>query len=271
MIFLAIICLLISILCLYLFCLCGRNGHPVLEKLRGWNFAHRGLHDTSRPENSMSAFRAALESGCGVELDIHLMKDGNLAVIHDASLLRTAGVDVKIEELTAQQLQEYRLQGTGERIPLFSEVLSLFDGKAPIIVELKCENGNHADLCRTACALLDNYRGAYCMESFDPRAVAWLRKHRPDICRGQLSENWMGKALKIPAVLKWALTYHISNVYTRPDFIAYKYADRKAFGTDICRKWLGLAGVSWTLRSREEYDTAVKEGWIPIFENFTLS
>ena len=160
--------------------------------------------------------------------------------------------------------------GSGEQIPLFSEVLNLYAGKAPLIVELKCVDNNHAVLCKAACQMLDGYDGLYCMESFDPRAVAWLRRNRPDICRGQLSENWMPKKMPFPSILKWALTYHISNVYTRPDFIAYKYADRKIFGTDICRKWLGLAGVSWTLRSREEYDTAVGEGWIPIFENFTI-
>lgn len=268
MIILAILFFLIFVFCVYLFCLCGRTDHPDIDKFRGWNYAHRGLHDDRLPENSMAAFQAALNAGCGIELDIHLLKDGNLAVIHDASLKRTAGADVKIEDLTTQELSQYHLNGTAETIPEFQQVLDLFAGKAPLIVELKCENGNHAALCKAACEMLDRYDGLYCMESFDPRAIAWLHKNRPDICRGQLSENWMGKKLAIPGILKWALTYHISNVYTRPDFIAYKYADRKAFGTDICRKWLGVAGVSWTLRSREEYDIAVNEAWIPIFENF---
>lgn len=270
MLILAIIFCLIAIVCLYLWLIGGRVGHPVLQELKKWNYAHRGLHDAVLPENSMGAFHAALEAGCGIELDIHLLKDGNLAVMHDSSLMRTANADVLIEDLTTEELENYRLSNSDEHIPLFSEVLSLFDGNTPLIVELKCEKGNHAALCEAACKMLDGYNGLYCMESFDPRAVAWLKRNRPDICRGQLSENWMGKKLAIPVILKWALTYHIANVYTRPDFIAYKYADRKAFGTDICRKWMGLAGVSWTLRSREEYDTAVKDGWIPIFENFKL-
>lgn len=270
MILIAILLLLIAIFCLYLFCIGGRTGNPDLEKFRGWSYAHRGLHDGEKPENSMSAFRAALEAGCGIELDIHLMKDGNLAVIHDASLLRTAGAEAMIEDLTTEELTNYHLEGTGETIPQFQQVLDLFAGKAPLIVELKCERGNHAALCEAACRMLDSYDGDYCMESFDPRAIIWLRKHRPDIVRGQLSENWMGKKLPIAWILKFALTYHISNICNRPDFIAYKFADRKAFGTDLCRKWMGVQGVSWTLRSREEYDTAVSEGWIPIFENFKL-
>ena len=62
----------------------------------------------------------------------------------------------------------------------------------------------------------------------------------------------------------------MANFLTRPDFIAYKYADRKcSVSVPLCRKVWGLQGVSWTLKTMEEYDTAVKEGWIPIFEDFT--
>ena len=77
----------------------GRTGHPGLEALRGWGYAHRGLHGDGVPENSMAAFKAALDHGYGIELDIHLLKDGNLAVIHDASLKRTAGADVELVPL----------------------------------------------------------------------------------------------------------------------------------------------------------------------------
>ena len=270
MIIICIVLILGTISLAYLFCIGGRTGHPGLKGLQSWNYAHRGLHDAVMPENSMGAFRAPLEAGCGIELDVHLMKDGNLAVIHDSNLQRTAGVDIRIEDLTLSQLRDYHLGETNEHIPLFSEVLALYNGQAPLIVELKCVDGNHAALCDATCRMLDSYPGAYCMESFDPRAVHWLRKHRPDIIRGQLSENWMGKKMPIPAILRWAMTYHIGNIYTRPDFIAYKYEDRNAFGTDICRKLMGVQGVSWTLRTREAYDTAVAEGWIPIFEGFHL-
>ena len=106
MIILSVILILFAFILGYLFCIGGRTGHPGLKALKGWNYAHRGLHDGSLPENSMGAFRAALESGCGIELDVHLMKDGNLAVIHDSSLQRTAGVDVRIEDLTLAQLRD---------------------------------------------------------------------------------------------------------------------------------------------------------------------
>ncbi len=257
------------VLCLaYLFILAGRKNHKNLRLLRKWSYAHRGLHDKEKPENSMAAFRAALENGYGIELDVHLMKDGNLAIIHDSSLQRVANADVRIEDLTLEELPNYHLGDTQEQIPLFKDVLALFDGKAPMVVELKCVDGNYAALCKKALELLDEYKGLFCVESFDPRAVRWLKINRPDICRGQLTENWFKAKVKLPWILRFALTYHISNVYTRPDFIAVRYVHRRTFGTDICRKLLGVQGISWTVQSQEEYDIAVGDGWIPIFENF---
>ena len=78
----------------------------------------------------MAAFKRAAANGFGAELDVHLMKDGKLAVIHDASLLRTAGADVEIEDLTAEALEQYPLEGTEQRIPLLEEVLPLFTDRA---------------------------------------------------------------------------------------------------------------------------------------------
>ena len=78
---------------LYVLSVRGRTGHPGLHKLHGWKYAHRGLHSEGIPENSMAAFRASLAKGYGIELDVHLMADGNLAIIHDSVLKRTAGVE----------------------------------------------------------------------------------------------------------------------------------------------------------------------------------
>ena len=135
----------------------GRTSHKGIAALRGWRYAHRGLHGNGIPDNSMEAFRLALEGGYGIELDVHLMKDGTLAVIHDSSLLRTAGVDVKIEDLAKEDLPQYRLEGTDQHIPLFREALDLYEGKAPMIVELKAYHGNHAPLCEAVCKMLDSY------------------------------------------------------------------------------------------------------------------
>ena len=252
-----------------LYALRGRSNHPDIRSLKDWGYAHRGLHREGVPENSMAAFRAALEKGYGIELDIHLMKDGNLAVIHDASLKRTAGADVQIEDLTAEDLENYRLEGTDEKIPLFRDVMALFEGKAPMIVELKPVKGNHGVLAEAACEILKDYQGVYCMESFDPRCVRWLKQNRPEIIRGQLTENFVANDRKLHPVIRFALTHNLLNFTTVPDFVAYKFADRRdSFTTALCRRVWGLLGVAWTIRTQEDYDRAVQEGWLPIFEGF---
>lgn len=252
------------------FALHGRTGHKDLPRLRGWNYAHRGLHCEGRPENSMAAFRAALEHGYGIEFDIHLLKDGNLAVIHDSSLKRVTGCEGRIEDLTTEDLKNYRLGGTEETIPTFRDVLELYSGKAPLVIELKPVDGNYAALAETACRMLEGYQGLYCIESFDPRCLAWLKKNRPDIIRGQLTEYFLEDDKELSPPLRFALSHNLLNCVGRPDFIAYRFSHRKKTPTNwICQKVLGIQGVSWTLKNQQDHDTALSEGLIPIFEDYT--
>ncbi len=253
----------------YLLSLRGRSSHPGMKDLQNWSYAHRGLHGNGLPENSMSAFRAALEHGYGIELDIHLMKDGNLAVIHDCSLKRTAGEDVKITDLTVEDLESYRLEGTDEKIPLFSQVLELFAGKAPLIIELKSDAGNHKALVDTAMAAMEGYEGPWCMESFDPRCIRVLKQHYPQVIRGQLTTNYFSGNSTLPAPMKFVLQHNMLNFLTLPDFIAYDFNHRNQTPSNtLCRKLWGVQGVCWTLRDPADHDTAVKEGWLPIFEHY---
>lgn len=266
---LIILAVLVALFVLYALLVRGKKGHPGLKALQGWSYAHRGLHDEKTPENSMAAFRAALEKGYGIELDVHLLADGNLAVIHDSSLKRTTGAEGKIEELTTEQLQNYHLEGTDETIPTFRQVLDLFDGKAPLIVELKATGSNAAAVTEATCKMLDSYKGAYCLESFDPRCVYWLKKNRPDLIRGQLTENFFAtKTSTLPWYLKLVLSTQLMNFLVVPHFVAYRFRDRKNLGNFLVRKLWGTQGVTWTLRSPQDHETAVKEGWIPIFENY---
>ena len=76
-------------------------------------------------------------AGYGIELDLHLTTDGRLVVFHDDTLDRVCGVTGRVDEKSYAELQQLRLLGTEERIPLFSEVLDIVAGKIPMIVEVK--------------------------------------------------------------------------------------------------------------------------------------
>lgn len=262
---------LFALLCaLYLLAIRCRSGHPGLKDLQGWNYAHRGLHNKPQiPENSMAAFKAALDRGYGIEFDLHLLKDGNLAVIHDSSLKRTTGAEGRIEDLTTEDLKNYRLEGTGETIPTFRELLDLYAGKAPLIIELKPVGGNHEALTDAAVAMMEGYEGVWCMESFDPRCITVLKKKYPNIIRGQLSEDFVKSDSKMHPALRFAMTHYLTNFLTVPDFVAYNFSHRKNTPSiALCRGLWKAQGVAWTLRNIEDHKAAVNEGWLPIFENY---
>ncbi|MBO5318047.1 MAG: glycerophosphodiester phosphodiesterase [Oscillospiraceae bacterium] len=247
----------------------GRTGHEGWKAFAGWSYAHRGLHGNGVPENSMLAFRKAKQAGYGIEFDVHLTKDGTLAVIHDFALNRSTGLEGDVENLRFEDLSGCYLEGTLETIPVLQDVLELYRGEAPLIIELKPKGNNYSRLCSSVCRVLENYPGTFCLESFDPRCIRWLRKNRPDWIRGQLVENYLRSSRsKLPWYLKFLLTNQMLNFLTRPDFIAYKFPDRKHISNWICRNVWGLPGVSWTLKNPEEFADAVNEDWLPIFEGF---
>ena len=122
----------------YLWLIAPAAKKPDDSALKGWLYAHRGLHDGNHQvaENSLEAFRRAVEAGYGMELDVQPTADDQLVVFHDKSLKRVCGVDKDLYTQTYAQLQEFPLPD-GSKIPLFSEVLALVDGKTPMIVEIK--------------------------------------------------------------------------------------------------------------------------------------
>ena len=249
-----------------------RQGQPGWEKLRGVKYAHRGLHDASQgvPENSMAAFRRAVEHGFGAELDVHLMADGELAVVHDSSLERVCGVEVEIEGLTAGQLPGYPLMGTEEHIPLFRDVLALFEGKTPLVIELKVERGNARALTDAVMAALKGWNGTYCIESFHPAVLLRLKEKYPHVIRGQLSQNFLKASevnnLSLP--VRFVLTNLLTTAVTGPDFIAYKWQDRRNPSLRVMRALYGVHEVGWTVREQAVMDGLTQDDVTSIFEGF---
>lgn len=264
-----LLCILGVLLLLFLLLPMGKRKKRGFYGLSAYDYAHRGLHDIGQgiPENSLAAFRLAAENGFGAELDVHLSKDGRLVVMHDESLKRTAGVDRNIADCTAEELDALRLQGTEEMIPYLEEVLPIFEGKTPLVVEIKAFGGNHAALTERVCALLDKFPNLrFCIESFDPRVLLWLKKHRPEIVRGQLAANFVKDHNGLSILTAFLLTHLWMNVLTRPHFVAYKLQDRACIGAVVSRSVWGVQEFNWTLRSAREISQVKKNGALPIFE-----
>lgn len=266
--------LLGTLLLLVLLWLCSLRAKKKTSDFYGltaWRYAHRGLHSKEKgiPENSLAGFRLAVERGYGAELDVHLSKDGRLVVMHDDSLKRTAGVDRQVLDCTAEELRKLRLEGTQEPIPFLEEVLPVFEGKAPLVVEIKAQNGNHKILTEKVCKLLDEFPNLqYCMESFDPRVILWLRKHRPEIIRGQLSCKIVNHYEGNTNLITWLMTHLFFNFLTVPHFVAYCFEERKNLAFRVCKKIWKVQEFSWTIRNAENAKIALEEGAAIIFENF---
>lgn len=257
----------VFLLALAVFMTAPRLPRGSARRFGGRLFAHRGLYAKGNAypcENSAGAFAAAAARGLPVELDVRLTADGKVVVFHDDSLKRLCGEDIKVRELTYDELCLRRLPD-GQRIPLFSEVLDILGG-LDVLCELKVAAGEgHAQLCRAVCEHIDAYTGAVCVESFNPYVLRWFRKNRPDIVRGQLSMR-MKKGSALSGFRRFVLTNLLLNFFTRPDFIAYEKNSR-SFGFWLCRLWRPLLMV-WTLDRPEELVKAKKrfDSWI--FEHF---
>lgn len=239
------------------------------QHLTGWDYAHRGLYDNEHgiPENSMAAFRRAVDKGYGIELDVHLTADNQLVVFHDDTLTRMCGMNKKISSFLYSDLMQLRLLGTEEGIPLFKDVLELIDGKVPLIIELKVDGSNQNLLCPLVWQLLSRYKGDYCIESFHPFVLQWFKRHEPQVVRGQLSCNFFKENPHCDIVL-FLMSNLMTNFFTHQDFIAYKYLDLDNPAVIYNRKLFHIMTVVWTIPGKPTYDRFKNKVDVMIFEGF---
>lgn len=229
------------------------------------NIAHRGLfdRDQSVPENSLPAFRRAVDRGYGVELDVQLSEDGRVVVFHDDDLKRACKVERRVDSVDFAGLQNLSLFDTTEKIPLFTDVLNVLDGKVPVIVELKTGKRNK-ELCQKTLDILRGYNGEYCIESFDPFIVSWFRFHAPDIMRGQLTQHPKDFKGSAPAIAAFILGNVLFNFLSRPHFIAHRIGKK----TPLVHlsELLGAMKVAWTSHDKSaerDFDTVIFEHYLP--------
>ena len=251
-------------LLLYVFLICpSLKIHPQKAKLKGLHVAHRGLHNGTIPENSLSSCRAAISGGYGIEIDIHVVADGEIVVFHDNTLKRMCGIDRNIEEMTLKEIKQLRLLGTDCTIPTLQECLDTVNGTVPLLIEFKADTPEKAKiLCQRANEILKGYKGEYFVQSFNFLVLSWYRKNRPDVLRGQLSTAFKGEEL-----YKKAVANLLTNVIARPHFISYEHKYPNNLSLKI-NKILGAELICWTLKDQDQLEKAKRSFSGFIFEDF---
>ena len=241
----------------YLFLIFPADGRKA-KAFDGKYIAHRGLHGGETVENTLDAFKKAVEKGYGVELDIQLSSDKIPVVAHDYDLKRVFGIEKKVSSFTASELNSIG-------VPTLSEVLSVLDGKVPLVAEIKGEDFS-TEVCVKAAEILDNYNGLYCVESFNPAHLLWFRKNRKTVIRGQLSTAFGKKRDGKINIVHSLLRHLLFNFISRPHFIAYEH---KFFGASarLC-KLFGAHMVCWTPKSKDDELKASKYYSTFIFEDY---
>ena len=259
--------LLLSFIALLLLMKTNGKRRRDMQKYKGVRFAHRGLHDEGRAENSMSAFRAALERGYGIELDVRLSKDGELMVFHDDTLDRVTDATGRVDAKTKEELSEIRLLGTEDTVPTFRQVLDLVNGKVPLLVEIK-EDAMKTAVSEKTCEMLAEYKGDFIIESFNPLALGIVKKRLPRAIRGLLSQNYL-KQKKYRKLMYFLLHHFLLNIAAKPMFIAFSHEDAKHSTFRFLKGLYKVPTLAWTVKSKEDEERAKKNGFdTVIFEGY---
>ncbi len=206
--------------------------------------AHRGA-SARAPENTLAAFQAALDDGADlVELDVHLTRDGELAVIHDARTERVTGVGRVVAETdmkTLRRLDAGRHKGPewaerGIGIPELGDVLALLAGRMLVNVEVKSGMDALPVLARRIAAY--DMADKVVVSSFDPEVVRAAGTMEPRVLTGLLLDHAEPDPIKATQEVGAALL-HMTHRYISPVLVGRAHER-------------GIGALAWTVNDPTE-------------------
>ncbi|MCJ9429237.1 glycerophosphodiester phosphodiesterase family protein [Kordiimonas marina] len=224
--------------------------------------AHRGLFraGTKAEENTLPAFKAALEAGFAIELDVRTTSDDIVVVFHDDTLERMTNAKGEVSNWGFQQLQKHNVGNSGLPIPSLPDVLEAVDGKQPIYVEIKTRlDKDIQKVCAGVRHCFEGYAGPVAVMSFDPRVVKWFATYMPKYARGLI----IGRDALLKIRNRMLLGFWASR--TKPDFFA---CDINLLPNSFARRWRERGGklLTWTVRTPEMEQIARQYADAVIFE-----
>ena len=183
----------------------------------------------------------------------------------DWNLLRLTGLDARVKMTDSAQIAKLRLAGGGERIPLLEDVLDLIAGRQAVIIEIKNRKRPGA-LEPAVSKILRDYRGPVAIHSFNPFSLGWFRRNHPDLCRGQISCSF--DTDDMADWKKVILAHYGMNWMSRPQFISHHWKQLPAVVPALLRRLLRMPLLTWTLRSAEEQNQALRHADNFFFEGY---
>ena len=242
-----------------------KNLEWLIEKF----IAHKGFHNETCPQNSLSAFARAIKNDYSIELDVRMLADNNVVVFHDSELGKLTGQDGYISNLKTEDLPNYKLCGTDEYIPTLRQALDLINGQVPILIDIKSEAIHTGTFETSIYELIKDYKGQLAIMSFNPLTLEWFKKNAPEITRGLLSTKW-NKSLSMADrpntfIKRFATSHNLLRKRADADFLAYNV---DCLPNRQVKKFKGIPVLGWCVTSQEQYLQKVKYVDNIIFEGF---
>jgi len=181
--------------------------------------AHRGASNLA-PQNTLSAFEKAIEIGADmIELDVHLTKEGEVVVMHDAEVDSTTDGSGKLSEMSLREVKcldagsNFGEEFAGEKVPTLDEVLELTNGEIELNIELKTRSGKNEGIEEEVLSLVEEYGMGkdVLISSFSFESVERVKDLNSDISVGLLYitlpfTSWHSK--RIHKKYPWANAAH---------------------------------------------------------------
>jgi glycerophosphoryl diester phosphodiesterase len=241
-----------------------------LEWLTANPIAHRGLHNSAMSivENSATAFAAAISNNYAIECDLQLSHDGEAMVFHDETLDRLTDQRGWVKNYTSRRLKSARFKHGPDKMQTLDELLEQVDGRVTLVIELKSLFDGNWCLAKRAIDILSLYRGPHCLMSFDPDMIAAVAALSPGTIRGITADRTTDAYYSMLPVARRLDMRHFRHLEkTRPHFISFNFRDLPFTPVQSIRA-KGYPIISWTIRSREEEQQALRYSDQVTFEDF---
>lgn len=192
---------------------CGRNADNNMGKFE--IIGHRGAAGLA-PENSLLAIEKGIENGASlVEIDVHLSKDNEVIVCHDATTDRTTNGKGKIKDMTLRQLREHNIidndnRETELKLPTLNEVIDAVNGRVRILLEIK--DGHKEGIEKRVVDIIESSGNTenIIIQSFKDDILEEVHKLNPNL---RLEKLYVMKLLGLPLIIDNGISVFTADKY----------------------------------------------------------